>query len=138
MAMGLLRAKVDPAENWKIESAGLWALGSYSAAQNTQLVLKERCINLSAHRSSAITLNMLENFNLILTMEKGHKEALKAAFPKYAGRIYLLNEMIGKTDDIIDPIGGELTDFEDTAREIEQILTLGYDRICQLAESASE
>ena len=47
--------------------------------------------------------------------------------------MYLITEMIGENWEIVDPIGGSLVDFEDTAREIEHILTQGYERICRIA-----
>ncbi len=75
----------------------------------------------------------METYNLILTMERGQKEALQMAFPNQANKVYLLTEMVGGYWEIVDPIGGPLIDFEDTAREIEQILLVGYKRICQAA-----
>jgi len=41
--------------------------------------------------------------------------------------------MAGRLLDIADPIGGPLVDFEDTANELEQYLTVGLDRIRALA-----
>ena len=47
--------------------------------------------------------------------------------------MYLLTEMIGEYWEIVDPIGGSIVDFEETAREIEQILSVGYEKICKAA-----
>jgi protein-tyrosine phosphatase len=77
---------------------------------------------------------MVASFNLVLTMERGQKEALRAAFPEYASRVRLLSEMVGEIRDVMDPIGFPVQDFEDTAQEIEQILRRGYDVIRRLAE----
>ena len=66
-------------------------------------------------------------------MERGHKEALRAAFPEYASRVYLLWEMADQMREVVDPIGRSLVDYEDTANEIEMIFDLGWERICQLA-----
>ena len=60
---------------------------------------------------------------------------MKAAFPSYAGRIYMLSEMIGESGDIADPMGRSLENFEHTALELEQIITQGSDRIRHLAGS---
>jgi protein-tyrosine-phosphatase len=134
MAMGLFSAQVLPdASDWQIASAGVFAPAGYPAAQNTLAVLNQRGIDLSQHRSSQITQEMMQTFNLILTMEPGQKEALQIAFPKQALRVYLLTEMIGENWEIVDPIGGSLVDFEETAREIQHLLTAGYERICSLA-----
>ena len=77
MAMGLFSAQVLPAaSDWQIASAGIFAPPGYPAAQNTLAVLKQRGIDLSQHRSSQITREMVETYNLILTMERGQKEAI--------------------------------------------------------------
>lgn len=134
MAMGLMQARVttEP-ELWNIASAGIWAQQGSPPAQYTRDVLRTRGIDLGEYRSRPITRDMLQNFNLILTMERNHREALRFAFPQYNSKIFMLSEMIGKTSDIVDPVGGRLPDFEDTAREIEEILDKGYERINRLA-----
>lgn len=135
MAMGLWQAKVgSSAANWRIESAGTWAPEGEQPAAKTLMILKERGIDLQSHHSRIVTEEMLHSFNLILTMEQGHKEAIRAEFPEIADRVYLLTEMIGKHYDINDPIGGSLIDFQDTAQEIDRILTAGFEKICELAE----
>jgi protein-tyrosine-phosphatase len=141
MAEALLRAKVEKddqgsavGEDWRIESAGVWALPGRSAAANTQLVLKERGIDVSEHHSRPISGNLIKKYNLILTMERGQKEALRAAFPDQAGKIFLLSEMVEVIEDVVDPMGGTEVDFEDTAREITWMLDEGFDRIRKLAE----
>jgi protein-tyrosine-phosphatase len=134
LAMGLFSAQVLPeANDWRIASAGIYAPLGYPAAQNTLAVLKQRGIDLSQHRSSQITREMVEAYNLILTMERGQKEALQMAFQNQANKVYLLTEMVGGYWEIVDPVGGTLADFEDTAREIGQILTIGFEKIYKAA-----
>jgi protein-tyrosine-phosphatase len=95
--------------------------------------LKERGIDLNDHTSRTVTSTMLSEFNLVLVKEDIHKEVLKLAFPEYSDRIYLLSEMVGEIYDIVDPIGGSLADFEETAFEMERILTEGFEKISILA-----
>jgi protein-tyrosine-phosphatase len=139
MAEGLLRARVlaaGEADDWRIESAGVWAIPGQPAALFTRQVLQERSIGLGDFQSRPITRSLLSGFNLVLTMERGHKEALRAAFSEYASLIYMLREMIGDTREISDPIGGPIEDYRDTAKEMEYILTKGYDRLRKLAADA--
>ena len=134
MAMGLLRSLIeDSNDQWKIESAGVWDMGDQQVAANTQLVLEEHGIDLNDHTSCTVTSTMLSEFNLVLVMEDIHKEVLKLAFPEYTDRIYMLSEMMGGFYDIVDPIGGALADFEETAFEMERILTEGIEKISILA-----
>lgn len=141
MAMGLLIARVGAdLADWRIESSGIWAQPGLPPAANTLEVLQARGVDLSDYTSRPITREMIEDIHLILTMERNHREALRLAFPEHRDKIFMLSEMVDKMTDIVDPIGGPLPDFEDTAREIETILNKGYERIHKLAEgeSASE
>ncbi len=134
MAMRLLRSMVeDSSDQWKIESSGVWDLEDQPAALNTQLVLEERGIDLNDHASRTVTGTILSEFNLVLVMEDNHKEVLKLAFPEYTNHIYMLSEMVGEIFDIVDPIGRSLADFEETALEMERILTEGFEKISILA-----
>jgi len=107
-------------------------------AANTQLVLKERGIDLSDHTSRTVTGTMLSEFNLVLVMEDNHKEVLKLAFPEYTDRFFVLSEMVAEFYEIVDPIGRSLTDFEETALEMEWILTEGFEKISILAADKLE
>jgi len=134
LAMGLFSAQLMPqSSEWQIASAGVCAPVGYPAAQNTLALLRQRGIDLSQHRSAQVTLEMVKNYNLVLTMERGQKEAIQIAFPEQAQKVYLLTEMIGEYWEIVDPVGGSLVDFEETAREIEQVLTAGYEKIYTFA-----
>lgn len=137
MAAALFRSKIgsDPAAlGWDIESTGTWAVKGAPASHNAQLVMQEWGLDISAHRSKPVDGPLLSRYNLILTMESGHKEALQAEFPEIAGRVHLLSEMVGKNHDIVDPIGSSLEDYEDTAREIDQILNKGFQKILKLSQ----
>ncbi|MBT3391902.1 MAG: hypothetical protein HN413_16000 [Chloroflexi bacterium] len=134
MAEALFRVRVaDEISDWAIGSAGTWARDGQLAARHVHAVMDARGIDMRAHRSRAVSREILTAFRLVLVMEHGHKEALQIEFPEVRGRIYLLSEMAGRLLDIADPIGGPLVDFEDTANELEQYLTVGLDRIRALA-----
>ena len=134
MAMGILKSKVEqlPGE-WRIESAGTWAVEGAPANQKTQQVMAELGLDIKDHRSRIITREMLSSFNLILVMEPGHKESLQIEFPEVASRVYLLSEMVGLTFTIMDPVGGEIEEYRATAQEIERIMTDGLEKIASLA-----
>jgi protein-tyrosine-phosphatase len=66
-------------------------------------------------------------------MESNHKEGLIAGFRNNTNRIYMLSEILGLVMDIPDPIGGQLSDYEETAKMLEHILTDGLEWICQKA-----
>lgn len=119
---------------WRVESAGTWTLEDEPAAAKSIRLLNERGLNLRRHRSRSVSRELLRGFNLILTMEHGHKEAMQAEFPEASNRIFLLSEMVGGNQEIKDPMGGPEADFLQTIAELETLLEQGYDRIAQLAQ----
>jgi len=136
LAMGLFHLQVDSESfRWCIHSAGVWAENGHPVAQYTQEILMSRGCDVGNYLSQQVTKEMIRDHNLVLTMEKGQKEAMKIAFPEFSSRIYLLSEMVGKIHDIQDPIGQSLVEFERTAKEIDQIFSDGLERIRILAES---
>jgi protein-tyrosine phosphatase len=141
MAAALFKNKLEKEgelRRWRIESAGTWARNGFPAAEKSRVLLDERGLSLESHLSRAITQKLMGQFDLILTMERGQKEALRVEFPEVADRIYLLTEMVGEYSDINDPIGGPQADYEKTIEELEEIFERGYSRILKLARSRRE
>jgi protein-tyrosine-phosphatase len=66
-------------------------------------------------------------------MEREHKLELQEKFPDLAGRIHMLTEMAGGEDDIADPIGGPIDEYELTARELDRTINRGLKKILRLA-----
>ncbi len=133
MAEALFRAMTASQGNeWEISSAGTWANEGDKAAEGTVKVLESRGIVLNDHLSKMITSEIMDEFQLILTMEQGQKEAIRIEFPRSAKKVFLLSELIGQRFDIHDPIGKPLSSFEETARELEQILSDGMGKILDL------
>jgi protein-tyrosine phosphatase len=134
MAMGLWQARAAKlGGDWRIGSAGTWTRGGDPASRFARDVMGVEGIDLSAHRSRVVTRSILSAHRLILTMEAGHKEALRAEFSDLAKRIFLLTEMIGARHDIVDPYGGSLAEYQETARELGMILDRGQARIIELS-----
>ncbi len=121
---------------WRIESAGTWTEEGFPVWPPLLEVARQWSLDLSAHRSRPVSWALLRHFNLILTMESGHKEALRVEFPAAAERIFLLSEMAGPSFDVRDPIGRSRRTLEDTCILIDDLLTRGLDEILRRAQSA--
>jgi protein-tyrosine-phosphatase len=113
-------------DDWRIESAGVWAYGSAPATENAQRAMKERGLDLSHHRSQPATNELLSQFNLVVVMTREHRDALLAQMPALGGRVYLLREIGGETGDFADPVGGSIEVYRQAADEIQSILLSGY------------
>ena len=129
----LFRAKIGANPDWRIASAGTYTRDGLPAPPEVLTILARYGIDARRHRTREVTRPLLERSNLVLCLASNHKEALRAEFPDLAERIYLLSEMAGETADVEDPIGGPMIEFEAVAREIDDYLTRGFERIVQLA-----
>ncbi|MBX3013392.1 MAG: hypothetical protein KF832_17865 [Caldilineaceae bacterium] len=128
-------AKREDAASWRVESAGTWALSARPAHIHMAQVAAEAGLDLSHHRARSVEALPLSNYDLILTMEQNHKEALQVEFPLVRQRIYQITEMVGMTYDVADPIGGSANDFRGTLQELKRLIDFGLPRIVALASA---
>ena len=133
MAKYLFKSLVQDATGWQISSAGTYTRNGMQTNAEVLSVLKSYGIDASAHRTQVVTRRKIQAHNLVLCLASNHKEALRAEFPDLKDRIYLLSEMVGRSESIDDPIGGPLVEYQAVAREINEYLTQGLERIIELA-----
>jgi protein-tyrosine-phosphatase len=137
MAEGLLRAQLaydEARRDWQVGSAGTWAIEGRPATTYAIKEMAQRGIDLRGHHSRGVIREMMAEVDLVLAMTRQHKEALEAAFPDHAHKVYLLSEMVGQTYSISDPYGGTRLEYARTARKLDQLIEDGYERIVALVE----
>lgn len=132
----LLRRRLQEqgASEWHVESAGTWAMQGQAPSRYSALLMAERGLDISGHRSRVVDEDMLAQADLVLCMEIGHAEALRAEFRKHAPRIHLLSEMTGEMYSINDPYGGPRSGYEAMVDEVTKLIEDGLPRIMELAE----
>lgn len=94
----------------RIFSAGISAMEGDRASENSIEVCKEVGLNLSDHRSSAVTRAILENASVIFCMTESHRALLHMYFelPKNSP-VFLMREFIeGGTRELPDPFGQDI------------------------------
>jgi protein-tyrosine-phosphatase len=141
MAVGILRNILEEKGiegEWRVESAGTWGLDGEPAAVGSLAVMENKGIDISDHRARRVDQDLLESFDLILTMERGQKESMRMEFPRSADRIFLLSEMVGRMRDIDDPYGGVFVEYEDAAEEIETHILNGLATIIHHAAQSHQ
>jgi protein-tyrosine-phosphatase len=137
MAEAILKKQASErsdAEQWHIESAGVWAQDGKPPSFLSKYVMEMMGMDISQKQSQSVSRKLLQNFDLILTMEEEHKDWLKEQYGETADRVYMLSEMVGEVADIPDPIGGELFEYQEVAQLLQHIITDGYEQIYQLAK----
>ena len=111
-----------------IESAGLFANVGGTASDEAIEALDNMGIDLTFHQTKPITEELIEKSDIILAMTQAHKELLK---PMAGDKVYTLKEYAGDSGDISDPYGGDLEEYEETAKEI-------YDALVDVAEKIAD
>lgn len=117
-------------ENIIVESAGTQAWDGSPASDEALLIGVERNLDLSGHRSRRLTSEITATSDLILVMSSSHLTQVRDMDP--SANVHLLAGY-GSADSshhsIADPFGGNLSDYRDTADELEKELTAILERI---------
>ena len=132
MAAGLLRAmlaeelgcEVSDVEKrgYTITSAGTAAIDGVPATEEAVSAMKEKCIDISLHRSSALTEGMIEQAQIILTMTEGHRTSVQRLVASSREHCYI----VGRDRNIEDPMGASLDVYRSCRDQIEAGLRVHF------------
>ncbi len=132
MAAGLFNAhaqRVGEHSLYAAHSAGTWALEQQPASGNAVVVMRQRGIDLRAHRGRTVSAALLAHAGAVIVMTRNHYDALAAEFPAHVAKLHLMSELASRTFDIADPYGGSLDEYADTATELATLIDHGYEKI---------
>lgn len=107
-----------------IMSAGIAAMAGGRAAAEAISAMNERGLDLARHESQPLTERLVRYADLVLSMTRGHREAILTQWPDAAGRIELVNR---DRLDISDPIGGPAELYRKCAEQIDAQLAKWVD-----------
>lgn len=102
----------------RVESAGVAAPEGEPAEPLAQVLLRERGLDISAHRARQLTGDLLAGFELVLVMDEWQKRAVEREHPEARGKVQLLGRF-GKFE-IPDPYGKPRAEFERVLALIER------------------
>lgn len=91
-----------------MDSAGTWAQPGLPADPLTQ--------------KAAQSIDQGCEYDLIVVMEKNHEEILNAEFPERAGRTHLFAYLVNEIEDVLDPLGEELSFHLQMAKELVKLI----------------
>ena len=105
MAEGWLNRKLA-GKGWQAESAGVAAWDGAPASPEAVAAMREIGIDISGHRSRALTRPRVAGADLILAMTEDHRREIARRFPEAAGKVFLLDSFgPGPAQDVADPVG---------------------------------
>jgi predicted ATP-grasp superfamily ATP-dependent carboligase/protein-tyrosine-phosphatase len=91
----------------QVASAGIEAEANQEAYSLAKRMAQQYGVSLSAHRTSALSQEVVSEADLILVMETGQAQSMRERYPYSAGKIFLLGQFAsGGNYEIQDPYGG--------------------------------
>jgi protein-tyrosine phosphatase len=137
MAEALLKQRIKAAnlqDKITVQSAGLAAGCLEPASAGAKQALKKRGLDLEQHASRLITSQDVAAADLILTMTDRHKAYLLSSFPEANGKVSMLADYAeAKQENVADPFGGSLVDYERCAMMLDRLLAKAWLKICAQA-----
>jgi protein-tyrosine-phosphatase len=83
-----------------VTSAGVRAREGYAAAEESQRLAAERGLDLSGHRSRAVTPELIARADLVLTMSESHRDLATPLAPRAAAKVFTLREFVRLTENL--------------------------------------
>ena len=126
-----LRLHADLADV-EVASAGISAWDGAPASEGSYLVALERGLDLSRHRARMLTTAMVAEADLVLSMTVSQCERI--ADLGGMGKVHPLGvwaAVPGAAHDIIDPYGGDVAAYRETADLLEHYLDRVIERLRQ-------
>lgn len=116
-------------------SAGIFAGPGEPASDGARTVAGRRGIDLSDHRASTLSPELIEWADLVIGMSESH---LRVARDLGAGEKaalltgFLPEQHSAHLGPVVDPVGGNTAAYEETYQVIEESMTALFDRLSQI------
>ncbi|MHC6181275.1 low molecular weight protein arginine phosphatase [Clostridium sp. JNZ X4-2] len=109
----------------KASSAGMAVLDNSIASKNSAWVIKKNInVDISNRRAVQVNEYMVENSIIILTMTSYIRNVLQNSFPEFRNKIYTLSEFVSLGEDIKDPFGKSIAEYEHTYSQLRNSVLL--------------
>jgi len=123
MAEGILKKILEEKNQISVfvRSAGMMAIDGIPATTGAILTMAEMGIDISFHKSTKVRTGLLRESDLILVMERYHRDTILHLDPTVQRKVKLLKEYINSSPidmDIQDPLGSSLEVYRICAQEI--------------------
>jgi len=126
LAEALFRDLTKGRSDFTVSSAGTGAYSGQQASKHSVTLAKERGVDISPHRSKAVTIDLVEAATHIFALGRSHLAAILDDFPEAEEKTYLVTEFAAddrlRGSDIMDPFGGDLEDYREVMEILDQCL----------------
>ena len=124
MAEYLFRNRLGAGSEWDVRSVGISASSDMPASPGGVDALKEKNIDMVAHRSRPLDRKVVDAASLIVVMTASHRAQIRTLFPDVMEKVFLLKPFnpAAADNDIEDPIGMSLDAYRGIRDEIDAAL----------------
>ena len=127
MAENLMKAQIasheDPfVHSIEVVSAGIKTHEGEGAEEQAIEVLNERGIEMGEHSARQISSNLINNSDLILTMEEVQKNTLLESYGASSEKTHLITEFVGDDGNVADCWGKDKNAYSDCADRITKLV----------------
>ncbi|MEA1961403.1 MAG: low molecular weight protein arginine phosphatase [Bacillota bacterium] len=113
----------------QVFSAGIYAGRNEPASDEAILAMREYDIDLTQHKATVLTNQLVRKSHLILTMTGQQAQFIKEQFPQYAHGIYTLSGYTSDVHDVVDPFGRGINLYRETARQLDGLIKKVLNRL---------
>lgn len=126
MAAAILRNKfIKDGISIPVSSCGVFVGMGSTPTSGAIEAMESFGLTLDGHIPTQISEEAVKDATIILTMTTRHKQLIVDSFPNASAKTYNIYEHItGEPKDISDPYGGSAQLYIQTAKELEQIISL--------------
>lgn len=127
MAEYLLKKKIFDGRRQDVEvfSAGTFAFLGMAPTRETQKLVLGLGLDASVHHAKKISHDLIRKSDLILTMERFHKQDILRQFPESHKNVHVLGEFVGLSGleaEVPDPIGKSEDFYWKTFEKIKELI----------------
>jgi protein-tyrosine-phosphatase len=117
------RLREEGISDIEVESAGVFALDNNPVSWEIKEIMESLGVSIGEHHSSPLTLEKVQNADLILVMENTHKMLIENRMPRMAHKVKLLGSYLEgneKEKEITDPYGYETDIYQESFEQIQE------------------
>jgi len=115
-----LAAQPEPLRSLRVISAGVAARGGEAVSENSVQALRKVGLDISGHRSQALTQEMLDEALAVICMTESHRAMIQLQAEPVPENLFLFRQFLPGPGDkeIGDPFGGPLRLYESVRDEM--------------------
>ena len=134
--LGKVLEENDVAASWVVGSAGTWAEPGQPVIPAVFAVAQKFGLDLTRHRATRVSGPLLSEYDIILVMQSGQKEALQSEFPSLYDRIYLLSNVVERRSYDIPDSSDSAQQVAEVGTELYELIRRGWRNICVLTTAS--